>query len=51
MTLAVLLSAHAGHLLAAVPFVAPCFLLVGGLLVMRVLERGHEDEGDSFGGQ
>jgi hypothetical protein len=45
---AVLILAHAGHLLAALPFVTPCFLLVGGLLVMRAFERGHDDEGDTF---
>jgi hypothetical protein len=46
---AVLILAHAGHFLAAIPFVAPCFLLVGGLLAMRAFERGHEGEDDSFG--
>ncbi len=45
--------AHLGHLIDAVPFMMPCFLLVGGLLVMRAIE-GHRDddgEGDSFGGE
>lgn len=41
--------AHLGHLVNALPFVAPCFLLVGGLLAMRAVEhaRGtHNDSGD-----
>lgn len=40
--------AHAGHLLISIPFVAPCFLLVGGLLAMRALEGRRDGESDSF---
>ncbi|CAN5439094.1 hypothetical protein BH10ACT11_BH10ACT11_01940 [soil metagenome] len=51
MSTATLVLAHIGHLINAVPFVAPCFLLVGGLIVMRLMEGHRDDEGDSFGEQ
>lgn len=42
MTLGALLLAHAGHFIAAVPFVMPAFLVVGTVIAMRIVERKRD---------
>jgi hypothetical protein len=44
MTGAPFLLADHGELVATLPFVAPAFLIVGALLVMRAIERGRDNQ-------
>ena len=41
---AITVLADHGELVSAIPFVMPAFLVVGGLLVMRVVERRRNTE-------
>ena len=46
MTLALFLPvADHGDIVSAIPFFLPALLIVGGLLVMRAIERRRHDEG------